>query len=99
MSAWENPDCHFGDHYYLANGHCRDCNAFNGGWLQYMAIEKAQREGRHHGDHFHRTAEAATACRRPTHDEGPCADKGGCYQHEASATFDHALLVAEGLVP
>jgi hypothetical protein len=82
-----NPDCHYGDHRWADNGQCRDCDAFSGGLLQWRAIEKAQREGRHHGDHFHRTLAAAEACKRPTHDGDPCADKGGCFHHEASESF------------
>lgn len=82
-----NPDCHYGDHSWSSNGQCRNCDAFNGGWLQWQAVEKAQHEGRHHGDHFHRTASTAAACRRPTHDEGPCAAVGGCMFHEADAAF------------
>ena len=82
-----NPDCHFGDHDWELNGRCRHCDAFNGGLLQWAAIAKAQREGRHHGNHFHRTLAAAARCSHPTHDEQPCADTGGCYQHEPSTTF------------
>lgn len=90
-AAWENPDCHFGDHYWENNGHCRDCSVFNGGWLQWMAVEKAQREGRHHGDHFHRTIDKAMMCPRATHPEGPCAAMGGCFAHEADEAFMAAL--------
>lgn len=90
-AAWENPECHFGDHYWEANGHCRDCLAFNGGWLQWMQVEKAEREGRHHGDHYHRTAEKAAACARPDHASELCADTGGCLHHEASEAFMDAL--------
>jgi hypothetical protein len=79
-----NPDCHFGDHWWLRNGQCRDCSAFNGGWLNWMRVEKAQREGRHHGDHFHLTDAIAAAGPRKSHAEGPCANAGGCLVHEAS---------------
>lgn len=83
-----NPDCHFGDHRFADNGWCRDCDTFSGGLLQWKAVEKALREGRHHGNHSHRTAFAAAACERPTHEEGACADQGGCYVHEPSEAFD-----------
>jgi hypothetical protein len=86
-----NPDCHFGDHRWGDNGRCRDCDAFNGGLLQWQSVEKARREGRHHGNHMHRTAGTAAACLRATHDEGPCADQGGCYDHEPSAAFMETL--------
>jgi hypothetical protein len=83
-----NPDCHYGDHSWGDNGWCRRCDAFNGGMLQWMQVEKAEREGRHHGDHFHRTASAASACPRATHDAGPCGDRGGCFHHEPSDAFE-----------
>jgi hypothetical protein len=92
-------DCHYGDHDIQDNGHCSHCGYFSGALLQWKAVEKAEAEGRHHGDHYHRTIAAAKACRRPTHDEGPCGDRGGCIHHEPSAAFDHALLVEQGLVP
>lgn len=88
-----NPDCHFGDHSWMDNGYCAYCPAFNGGFLQWRAIEKAQREGRHHGNHFHRTLQATEACPRKTHPEQPCADKGGCFTHEASEQFMETLDV------
>ena len=80
-------DCHYGDHRYGGGATCQECGRFNAGLLSWFGVEKAQREGRHHGDHYHRTADAAAACRRPTHDEGPCADRGGCLVHEASDAF------------
>jgi hypothetical protein len=52
-----------------------------------MAVEKAEREGRHHGDHFHRTTTKAAACKHPDPDAGPCSDGGGCLHHEASDVF------------
>ena len=88
---YDNPECHYGDHYWQDNGQCRDCSAFNGGMLQWAAVEKAEREGRHHGDHFHRTIEKAASCRRQTHDQRVCADKGGCLHHDASDAFMAAL--------
>lgn len=59
-----NPNCYFGDHDWSTNGYCH-CGAFNPGWLSYQAFEKAQREGRACQDHYHRTAEAHAACRKP----------------------------------
>jgi hypothetical protein len=92
-------DCHYGDHDILGNGYCDNCGYFSGGLLQWKAVEKAEREGRHHGNHYHLTDAAAQRCKHPTHDEGPCGDQGGCMHHEPSAAFDHALLVEQGLVP
>lgn len=60
----ENADCHFGDHWWLNNGWCRDCDAFNGGWLAWQRSEKAIREGRYHFGHFHTTIERKNSCRR-----------------------------------
>lgn len=61
--------CHFGDHPWATNGYCPWCGAFNGGWLAYQAYEKAEREGRAHFGHYHRSIETKLACRRgPDHE-------------------------------
>lgn len=84
---YENPNCHYGDHDFASNGHCDHCDTFNGAWLRWMATEKAEREGRHHGDHYHLTAEKAGACPRPDHPAGPCSETGGCLHHEATEAW------------
>jgi hypothetical protein len=85
-----NIDCYFGDHRYGGGATCVDCGHFNAPLLSWLRVEKAQREGRHHGDHYHLTAEKAAACPRPTHDAGPCADRGGCMIHDASEAWERA---------
>lgn len=73
-----NPECHFGDHDFLRNGHCKWCNDFNGDWLQWQRYEKADREGRTHFDHFHLTVEAKEKCRRgPSKEWLEMIDDGG----------------------
>lgn len=91
--------CHFGDHEFRGGATCDYCGYFNAALLSWLRAEKAEREGRHHGDHFHLTTAKADACPRKDHPEGPCGDQGGCLHHEPSAAFDHALLVEQGLVP
>jgi hypothetical protein len=66
--AWIGPnsadaDCHYGDHFWQTNGYCSNCHAFNAGWLQYQAYEKAEKDGRAHFGHYHRTLEAKARCR------------------------------------
>lgn len=73
-----------GDHDYADNGRCQECGDFNGRLLAWRRQDKAEKEGRHHGDHFHHSIAAASSCKRPTHDETDCADKGGCLHHEPS---------------
>jgi hypothetical protein len=80
-----------GDHDYRG-GTCRECGRFNGALLAWERIEKAQREGRHHGNHFHNTDVAAQRCPNPTHDEGPCADLGGCLTHDPSVAWMDAQV-------
>ena len=57
-----NAQCHYGDHDYADNGYCTNCYKFNGGILQWKAQEKADREGRGHYGHYHRTLEAKQRC-------------------------------------
>jgi hypothetical protein len=58
-----NADCHYGDHRY--NGAvCDNCGHFNGALLRYFAQEKADREGRGHFGHYHKTMERKIACKR-----------------------------------
>lgn len=64
-------DCHYGDHPYQANGYCSNCGKFNGGWLAWQAMEKAEREGRACEDHFHRTLEVKNACTTPVKHPAP----------------------------
>lgn len=90
-----NPNCHFGDHDFLANGHCKHCDKFNGSWLQWQAHEKAAREGRHHGNHYHWNQTTAMLCKEKTHDREFCADNGGCFYHEPSDKFMEALYIQE----
>ena len=59
-----NAECHYGDHSWQANGRCSNCDKFNGGILQWNAFEKAEREGRAHWGHYHRTIERKLACKR-----------------------------------
>ncbi len=91
-----NPDCHFGDHRYGDGPTCLDCGHFNAGLLAWLRIEKAQREGRHHGDHFHNSAETALRCKRPSHDAGSYRDNGGCFVHDASDGCFEKLAEALG---
>ena len=58
--------CHYGDHEYGTGAVCKHCYHFNGGLLQWFRFEKADREGRAHVDHFHRTPGAAALCRYKT---------------------------------
>lgn len=63
-------DCHFGDHRY-AGAVCSDCGRFDAALLSWLRFEKAEREGRDHGDHFHKTLDAKARCRRPEWREEP----------------------------
>lgn len=95
--SWErDAECHYGDHYYSGEGAtCSNCGFFNAPLLNWLRVEKAQKEGRHHGDHYHLTIEKAKACKTPTHAEQPCADVGGCMIHEASDEWLEATSVSE----
>lgn len=60
-----NPDCYYGDHTW-SGAVCTRCGKVNGALLSWFRYEKAEREGRAHGDHFHRTLDAKAVCTRPT---------------------------------
>lgn len=54
-------DCHYGDHDW-SGGYCKWCGDFNAALLAYARFDKAEKEGRSHGDHFHLTVENAKKC-------------------------------------
>jgi hypothetical protein len=84
-----NADCHYGDHYYNGNGAtCSDCGFFNAPLLNWLREEKALKEGRHHGFHYHLTTAKAEACKNKIHDEQKCANSGGCRLHEPSQEWE-----------
>ena len=80
-----NPDCHFGDHRWAANGWCKDCDAFNGGLLQFARFDAAEKAGTliWHGDpedeagnaHYHFAEKAASACRAYRTEPGETTDE------------------------
>jgi hypothetical protein len=57
-----NENCHFNDHDFLGNGRCKWCDKFSVDYLWYIQYEKAERDGRTHGDHFHRTLLTRDKC-------------------------------------
>ena len=76
-----DPPCSMtGDHYFEWNGRCRECHAFNGAMLSGGRYRKATREGRAHGDHYHKSVAAKDDCKtllRHMWEHDPeCA--GGC---------------------
>lgn len=54
-------DCHYGDHFWKG-AYCSNCGEEDFFQLYWLKIEKAKRENRWHGDHFHLTVEAAKEC-------------------------------------
>lgn len=88
--SWErDADCHYGDHFYEGNGAtCGNCGYFNAPLLNWLRVEKAQKEGRHHGTHYHLTKAKAETCNNKTHDEQKCANNGGCFIHDPSEEWE-----------
>lgn len=82
---WDGePPCYVSGDHYWSGGTCTHCGEFSGVLLNWAKVEKAEAEGRHHGNHYHLTIEKAKWCKHKTHDEKPCADSGGCLHHDAS---------------
>lgn len=83
--GWDGePGCDISGDHSWKGGTCSDCGKFSGALLNWARVEKAEAEGRHHGNHYHISPIKANLCKKKTHDPVKCENSGGCLYHEAS---------------
>ena len=56
------PPCYVTNDHNYKGAQCTECGKTSGAMLLLIQYEKAEKEGRCHGDHFHRTLENKAKC-------------------------------------